>query len=321
MLRHRCLGTATFAPPSAVRRGPRGLAIVALTACAGSAAPPERAAAGRAAPSPPCARPARFSPDIADLVLDGTLAGKPVRIGIDTGANASHVSSKLATSLPAVAGRRVMQNSAFDKPIVSAMHTVEGLELGGHRFAGFTASTGQDDHYDVMLGVSELERLRLDLDLVIGALCVLPGGPLDGGVPIERIAHGLLATPVTSKGRDAGRWMFDTGAGITVIAPKHVDALPHKARPAVDAVDATGAAQTMPTIELEELCVSGYCKASQPAMVLDLSKVFDGASEGVVGLPFMRGSRVVLDLSVNQWRLETPSSHASSASPASPPPP
>ncbi len=256
-------------------------------------------------PSPePCIR--NFDPEADELVIAGMLAGRPIRVGIDTGSNLASVSATVAKTLPKIAGARSRTNSAFDTPIITEVSSIAGLELGGHHFATFRASINENDGPDITIGVPQLEGLRLVLDLQLGKACISAGGgdALADGQAFERVTFGLLTIPVTSRNREVGNWLLDTGAGMTVVGPDRVAEVAHKETADLEASDATGTTSTQPTIEIAQLCTLGICKAAQSAMVLDLTGVLPAASDGVIGLSFLRGSRLVIDFSLNRISLQ-----------------
>ena len=284
----------------------------------------------RDAPDPPAAPPSVSRPEAREtacptqpnidgaadnLVLTARLAGRPIRILVDTGASGASVSPELAESMRPIPGRTARFAGAEGRFRESPVYAVSGLDIGGTELGPFDAyrfAIAKETGADLAIGLEQLAPYVVDMDFSQGVFC-LRSEPVDlgrAGQPIARGRDGQGDVIVSARFGEftADRMIFDTGAGVSAVNEDLLSRLESERLPdAVVSVDAAGFRKRQYFVRVPQMCVLGACKARQILMPgADLSELTGYRVHGYVGLPFMRGLRVVLDFPRGQMALMEP---------------
>jgi hypothetical protein len=240
------------------------------------------------------------------LVVMGELEGKPVRVLIDTGASMAGVSPSLAENLKTVPGQRVKYAGAAGVFKESAVYSVSGLRLGGARLGPLHACTMkvfEEAPADLLIGRKQLSRYVVDIDLRSNVFC-LHARDFDPGIRMNDMVYGVVngnqedilvtARIGTSEVRNM---IWDTCAGVSTINETLLAGIPHTRLPdEVISVDGAGVRVQEYFVSVPRICVFGVCKDNQKLMPgEDLSQLVGYKVNGIIGLPFMRGSRILMD--------------------------
>jgi hypothetical protein len=115
---------------------------------------------------------------------------------------------------------------------------------------------------------------------------------------VKRSKTGQLLVKPTVNGKDAGWFIFDTGAGICVVSTPHVEALGLKKAGAIGAVGVGGQAET-PLYRAASVVLGPMTMADHPVIVTDLSFLKQHLGEeiaGVIGYGVLARSVAEIDL-------------------------
>ena len=179
-----------------------------------------RFADGRATPWLPLA------PGRNLLEIDATVAGRPVRAVVDTGAQFTAVDRVLADSLdlPRTLAAPVLAYGVSGSPTLTHTVTldvgVRGLHAPGIRapaldLAAMSAATGRE--FQLLIGRDVLREVVLEIDFARDRMRFLSPGayrpPFDGQViPLKPRGGGAPTVPVSIEGRPPIDLLLDTGA-------------------------------------------------------------------------------------------------------------
>lgn len=145
---------------------------------------------------------------------------------------------------------------------------------------------------------------------VLAALCCGAARAESGPVPLARIALGELGgwieLPATLDGQ-GGRWLLDTGASRNLLSSELARRLRLPTRGTVRADTPLGPVQGS-EVDLPALRIGALQRGGQSALSMDLRALFGAAAEGidgVIGVPFLEGVQLDLDLrdDTSHWRL------------------
>jgi len=109
----------------------------------------------------------------------------------------------------------------------------------------------------------------------------------DAAIPaaleVKKSKPGLLLVRPKVNGKDAGWFIFDTGAGICVVSTPHIEALGLKEAGSIDAVGVGGATKT-PIYRAETVVLGPMSLLDHPVIVTDLSFLKGPLGEEIVGI-------------------------------------
>jgi hypothetical protein len=243
---------------------------------------------------------APIDPKADVLVVSGTLDGKPVRVFVDTGGSGA-VSPALAKRLKAIPGQKARFAGASGAWRESKIYEIGGLRIGEVAIAPFHAIASpvhQGVKYDLMIGLPELKSFVLDIDLAKNQFCLSQDAPTVATAPYQRKADGVIVVPAKLGARQFEHFIFDTGAGVTTMTERFLGEVAHRKRPEhVISVDGSGVRRKQFFVEVDEICAFGRCKPKQTVMPdQDLSELNGFPVDGILGMSFLKGSRITLDL-------------------------
>jgi hypothetical protein len=120
------------------------------------------------------------------------------------------------------------------------------------------------------------------------------------------MSDNTVVVPVILGERAFEHFIFDTGAGVSTLTEKWLPSTPHRRlRRSVISVDASGVRRRQSFVEVKRLCFLGRCKTAQTVMPDDDLSALNGFPvDGILGMTFFRGSRIVLDLPRSQLGIQ-----------------
>ena len=234
------------------------------------------------------------------LVVKGTLDGKPLRVLVDTGGSGG-VSPALARKLPPIPGKAARFAGASGQWRQSKLYAISGLRLGDTEIPPFQAIAlplHEGVRYDLVIGLPELKRFLVEIDLRRNTFCLRQDAPAIAGQPFERKGDGPILVPATVGPRPFEHLILDTGAGVTTLTKTFLPEVPHRPRPeSVVSVDGSGVRRKQFFVEVDRICLFGHCKPKQVVMPDDdLSQLNGFPVDGILGMTFLKGFRITLDL-------------------------
>lgn len=245
-------------------------------------------------------------PDCATVMVDGTVAGRPYRFILDTGAVRTQLEADEYTrALPAMVGE--VSSGVFGAhadPIV----TVTDVIVGPLRAAALDVTR------------VNLSRNVLGLDMLYRHSCLLrlSAASLDVGVAADQLPGHVLRTASTGHVYLDVCWpgitahaCLDTGSGITVVNRDFWLAHPSLFEEigASEGTDATGTTLKTPVVLIAEALIGGWLFGRHEAAVVDLSHA--NAALGlpmdmILGYPTLRQADWLLDFPGGRWMVLDP---------------
>jgi predicted aspartyl protease len=250
-------------------------------------------------------------PGCATVMVDGTVAGRPYRFILDTGAARSQLEADEYTStLQARPGESSWGAFASHcDPLV----TVTDVVVGPLRVATLdvTRVSPVPQRPGSLLGMDVLRRCRCLFRLQAAVLDV--EAPADGqaGRELRMDSRGHVYVKVSWPGV-AGQACWDTGAGITVVNRDFW--LAHRRLfeeiGTSAGTDATGATVETPVVLVAEAVIGGRSFGRHKAAVVDLSQVnrtLELPMDLILGYPALRQADWLFDFPARRWTVMGPS--------------
>jgi hypothetical protein len=250
-------------------------------------------------------------PDCAEVLVDGTVAGRPYRFLLDTGAARTQL---VADEYTAGLGSHAQHSSsgvfaASTNPLV----VVPALAVGP-----LAATTLEVERVDAgqpgarnLLGMDVLRhyccRFRFDRNTL--GLERSPAAGADRALQTGPAGH-----PYVNVGWPdvTGRAQWDSGAGITIVDQafqlNHPELFEKAGRSA--GTDSTGAQADGPTVLMAEPLIGGALFARHKVAVVDLSRVnatLDIPMDLILGYPTLRQANWLFDFPAGRWAVTRPS--------------
>lgn len=281
------------------------IAIVASAACS---ATETRPTTPRVPDRTGCAQ---VDPSFENVMLTGHWRGKDVLVLVDTGAKSGSISPALVKELGLTPrpGEKVRYAGASGQFKDANLYDVAGLSLGGTTLAPFAAHDMgmMDGSYDLAIGLDNLAPYIVDFKLADDWFCLRDRLPdeieparLAPMTVVEIGDHKLYEINVTATiaGRSVPAMIFDTGAGVSTINETLLATIPHRRLGnKVESMDGSGVVKAEYFVQVNELCTLDVCEPRQILMPgADLSPVVGHHQNGIVGVPWMRNHRIILDL-------------------------
>jgi hypothetical protein len=241
----------------------------------------------------------------AVLVVDGLLGERPVRVFVDTGGTGG-ISSALAKGRTPIPGKKARFAGASGKFIDSDLYEIAELRIGGVTVPRFTATVLAElgkgaipGGYDVMIGVGELSSFVVDADLAAHQLCLRASLPADAP-PLRAFEErdNTILVPAALGPRRFEHFILDTGAGVSTLSERWLGEVPHHPRSErVISVDASGVRREQRYVDVDRVCLFDYCRSRQVVMPDDDLSALNGFPvQGIIGMTFLKGYRLLIDL-------------------------
>jgi predicted aspartyl protease len=250
-------------------------------------------------------------PDCATIMVDGTVAGRPYRFILDTGAARTQLEADEYTcTLVATPGEN--SSGAFashSDPIV----TVTDVAVGPLRVATLdvTRVSPIPPQLRNLLGMDVLRRCCCLFRLEAGLLDVEAPTDYQAERNLRMDSRGHVYVDVDWPGVTAqGCW--DTGAGITIVNRDFWLAHPRLFEKIGTATgtDATGATLETPVVLMAEVVIGGCSFRKHKAAVVDLShanSLIELPMDLILGYPTLCQADWLFDFPANRWTVMGPS--------------
>ena len=234
------------------------------------------------------------------LVVKGTLDGKPVRVLVDTGGSGG-LSPAFAKKLKPIPGKKARFAGASGQWRESPLYDVASLRIGDTeipRFSAIVLPVREGAKYDLVIGLRELGKFVVDIDLDQNRFCLRDDAPTMAMQTYQRKDDGVIVIPAMLGERRFEHFIFDTGAGVTVLTDRLLPPIPHRKRPEkVISLDGSGVRQKQFFVEVDRICFFDRCKPKQIVMPdRDISELNGFPVDGILGMSFLKGYRITLDL-------------------------
>lgn len=244
-------------------------------------------------------------PEFASVLADGTVAGRPYRFVVDTGAACtSMVADEYTCGLPVVG--QCGSSGAFaaqSSPVV----TVTGLAVGGLRAATLDVARSQHSAPQAgnLLGMDVLGRYACHFRLEDGVLELeRPGGPL-AEHELRLGSRGHPFVEVCWPGV-AAQACWDTGSGPTVVDRSFWLAHRYLFEDAgmSEGTDSSGTTAQAPLLLMAESMIGGRRFRRHKVAVVDLSHINAAAEipmDLILGYPALRQATWLFDFPARRW--------------------
>jgi hypothetical protein len=250
-------------------------------------------------------------PGCATVMADGTVAGRPYRFIVDTGAARTQLEADEYTgtlrAAPGEASSGVF--ASHSDPVV----TVTDVAVGPLRAATLdvTRVSPAPPQPRNLLGMDVLRRYRCLFRLQAGSLDVDAPAGYQAGHDLRTDSRGHVYVDVQWPGVTA-QACWDTGAGITIVNRDFWLAHPRLFEEAGTSAgtDGTGATLETPVVVMAEAVIGGRPFGRHRAAVVDLSRAnstIDLPMDLILGYPTLRQADWLFDFPAGRWTVTSPS--------------
>jgi hypothetical protein len=250
-------------------------------------------------------------PDCAEVLVDGTVAGRPYRFLLDTGAARtqlvadeftagliSHAQHRSSGVFAASTNPLVMVPDLAVGPLAATTLAVERIDA---------AQPGAQN----LLGMDVLRHhcFRFQFDRSTLAPEHSPAADADRALQVDAAGHPYVDVRWPGV---TGRAQWDSGAGMTIVDQAFQLNHPELFEEAGCSVgtDSTGAQAEVPTFVLAEALIGGALFARHKVAVVDLSQVnatLDIPMDLILGYPTLRQANWLFDFPAGRWAVARPS--------------
>lgn len=247
-------------------------------------------------------------PDCATVMVDGTIAGRPYRFILDTGAARTQVAADdYTTALSTVAEHS--SAGAFGDRVTDPVVMVTDVAVGPLQAATLLVTRAERGRPPVsnLIGMDLLQRYRCHFRLDAGVLDV-------DAPPGWRAEHELL---MDSRGHVyvdvhwpgvTGHACWDTGAGATIVNREFWRGHPELFQEIgmTTGTDATGVQAETPVLMMAEAIIGQRTFGSHKAVVVDLAPVNSSVEypiDLILGYPTLRQADWLFDFPAKRWVL------------------
>lgn len=253
--------------------------------------------------------PDEHDPEAAEVLVDGSVAGRPYRFMLDTGAATTCLTGdEFTASLPQVGEKTssgVFAGGSDD------LVRLPSIALGPIERADFTTArmpAGARGRRS-LIGMDLLKDHSFHFIFSEDRLLVDPAGPPPGAA-LQELTLGKRFHPYISLslGGSTTRAVWDTGAGVTVVNLGFIERHPEHFRPAgmSEGTDATGATMETPMYTLHGLTAGGCSFPPHQVAGVNLGPMISQASDPfdmILGYSTMRHADWWFDFPGRQWAL------------------
>jgi hypothetical protein len=244
-------------------------------------------------------------PDFASVLVDATIAGRPYRLMLDTGASQTDLDPDDYTS----GLTPVSEDSSagvFGVPVAYPVVTITDLVVGPLRLAALDVRLNERAAGGA-LGMDVLGRHRCHFRLDAGTLNVdpPPGAELENEVLMDRRGHPFIEVRWPGA---SGRALWDTGSGPTVVNRDfwHRHPALFEQIGMLEGTDAGGERAETPLLLMAESVIGQRTFARHKAVAVDLSLVNSAADypmDLILGYPALRQADWLFDFPARRWTL------------------
>jgi predicted aspartyl protease len=248
--------------------------------------------------------PDRDDPDCATVMVAGTIAGRPYRFILDTGAARTQVvADEYTRALSSAAGDN---SSGVFASHADPIVTITDLAVGPLQAATLDVSrTDPHQHAHNLLGMDVLRRYCCHFRLDAGVLDLAAPPDQSPEQDLQMDSRGHFYVDVKWPGV-TGHACWDSGAGITVVNRGFWREHPELFEEIGTSVgaDSTGAQAETPILLLAESVIGPRPFGRHKAAVVDLSHVNDSAEQPmdlILGYPTLRQADWLFDFPAKRW--------------------
>jgi Aspartyl protease len=249
--------------------------------------------------------PDEDEPDFASVRVDATIAGRPYRMTLDTGAGQTDLDVDEYTRGLTPVGEDTSAGT-FGVPVVYPVVTITDFAVGSLRLA--TLDVRRSEHVaGGVLGMDVLgqHRCHVRLDAAILSVDPSPGAELDNELLMDRRGHAFIE--VHWPGVSA-RALLDTGSSPTVVNRDFWLGHPELFEQIglIEGTDAGGEQAQTPLLLMAESIIGQRTFARTKAVAVDLSPVNSTADypmDLILGYPTLRQADWLLDFPARRWTL------------------
>ncbi len=251
-------------------------------------------------------------PDCATVMVDGTVAGRPYRFILDTGAARTQLEADEYTgaleAMPGEGSSGVFASRS--DPVV----TVTDVAIGSLRVATLDVVrvSPAPPRLRNLLGMDVLRHSRWLLRLEAALLDLKPPTGGQAGRDLRMDSRGHVYVDLCWPGVTA-QACWDTGAGITIVNrdfwlahPRLFDEIGMST-----GTDTTGATLETPVVLMAEAVIGGRSFGKHKAAVVDLShanSTIELPMDVILGYPALRQADWLFDFPARRWMVLNPSS-------------
>ena len=247
-------------------------------------------------------------PDFANVFVDATIAGRPYRLILDTGAARTTLDPDDYTRGLSPVGQDA-SSAAFGGRVTEPLVTVTDLAVGPLRVASLDVVRSERE-VGSLLGMDVLGRYCCHFRLDAGYLDLEDLGTPPGiraGNDLETDRRGHVYVDVRWPGA-RGRACWDTGAGATLVNHEFWMAHPELfEQVGVSAgTDGQGARAETPLLLMAESVIGHRSFTRHKAVAVDLSAVnrtLDEPMDLILGYPTIRQADWLFDFPARRWTL------------------
>jgi hypothetical protein len=239
----------------------------------------------------------------ADVMVDATIAGRPYRLRLDTGAARTElVTDDYLAFLPA--HDRVTSSGVFGIQETQDVVTVTGLVIGQLCIdSADVVRVSQAPGRPHLLGMDVLQRYCCQFRFDSGLL-ELAGSPAPAAaMPLHLDNRGHVYVELSWAGVTA-RACWDSGAAMTVADQDFIAANPQLFTAAGTSTDSTGATFATPVYQMTGPEIGGIQFGQSPVAAVDLAPMNQGISDPmamVAGYPLLSQANWLFDLPARRW--------------------
>lgn len=245
------------------------------------------------------------APDTGNILVDGTVGGRPYRLKLDSAsARTELVTDDCLATLP-VAGQHVY-GGAFGRQQQGDVVTIAGLIAGDLTTGPFPVVRAEPfPGRQHLLGLDVLGSHCCEFSFSSAELRLLDSPEPGACLELRRGRSGHIYLDL-AWGAATAATVWDCGSSITVVDEKFASDHPELFSPAGEAVgtDATGASVSTPLVTMNGPVVAGVRFAPSTAAIFDLSAVnrdLDLPMTVIAGVPLLRQADWLFDLPASRY--------------------
>jgi hypothetical protein len=247
-------------------------------------------------------------PGCADVYVDGTVAGRPYRFVLDTGASRTQLGTDEYTATLRQTSNE-SSGGAFSDRISYPVVTVTDLVVGPLHAATLevTRAEGDGPYPRNVLGMDVLRHYRCHFRLDSGVLDIeaSPSHLADQDLTLDRRGHVYVDLHWPG---DTAHACWDTGAGATLVNRDFLLAHPELFEQVGTSVgtDVSGARVETPTLVMAETVIGGHTFCPHSTVMVDLSAPNSTAEipmDLILGYPTLRQADWLMDFPARRWAI------------------
>lgn len=246
-------------------------------------------------------------PDAAEVLIDGTVNGRPRRFLLDTGAARTRlVADQYTYTLPSAGEQQssgALAAATEDLVLITEIAAASGL-ISAHDLTVSRVPADQPGARD-LIGMDVFRHYCLRIQLDRSRLTLETSPQPDALTPLVTSSRHHPYVDLTWPGAIA-RTCLDTGSGVTVVDQQFLDKHPDlfTLEGSSIGLDANGGQAETPTYRMRGPVIGGIQFDNHPVVAFDLSAVnatTDIPMDFILGYPTLRQAEWLLDFPAARW--------------------